>query len=309
MRQTLTMTVLTIVYFVFQCDFTNVHCGDELLHIFSQHIRKTETELREIMRSYMLKRVAWLQHISHVVLQEVGVSVEDYIDMITTSGVPLDFISMVVLCQIYHFHVAIYMSTGVWATCRSKSIKDCLFGVAYNGNFDFTETVKLGKGEDYNRWLDQQHKIRKMSSHDLMDVLPEFKFESKDMTVQEALTYINNAVCKHNENVSMCKPCLLQRVKLEPPFQAVKELMPFMHEKDATKEYADDTKESLESEFSQRLAQSSHDDVQDVIPADGTDTPDDEMDIICTNSTGLQTVSHDLLLSCPLCDFTEKTQK
>ena len=150
-------------------------------------------------------------------------------------------------CCNLHVHQSL-----VWASCRTKSIKDCLFGVAYNGNFDFMETVKQGKGVDY-MWLEQQQKLGKMPSHDATNVLPEAKLESKIMTVQEALTYVNNAVvCKHNENVSMCKDCLLQRVKRETLLAAAKDIMPFKHEQDSTKEYGDEARKAL------KLSSASH---------------------------------------------------
>ena len=71
--------------------------GDELLHIFMHHISKTEDNLREILRSFMLGHITWIHRISKIVLT---VSVEDYIDTITSPGVALDFCcnSCFVLC-------------------------------------------------------------------------------------------------------------------------------------------------------------------------------------------------------------------
>ena len=81
-----------------------------MLHIFTHHIRKTEDQLREILRLYMLANLEWIQRISRVVLHDVNVTVEDYIDTITTAGVHLDFVAVLVFCRIYHMHMAIFNS-------------------------------------------------------------------------------------------------------------------------------------------------------------------------------------------------------
>ena len=119
----------------FQCDFEYVRKGDELLHIFSHHIQKTEDQLWEILRTYMLQQ--WVQHISCIMLKDVKVSLEDYIDTITTPGVPIDFLAIVVLCRAYHFHLAVYTSKGVWATCRQKSINKCCIQHCLQWKFHF----------------------------------------------------------------------------------------------------------------------------------------------------------------------------
>ena len=82
-----------------QCDYPYIRPGDELLHIFTHHIGKTEDELCEILRGKMLQHLNWLEQISEVVLREVNVSLEDYIDTITMPGVPLDFVALLFLWQ------------------------------------------------------------------------------------------------------------------------------------------------------------------------------------------------------------------
>ena len=259
----------------------------------------------------MCRRIGWIDHISRIVLKEVNISVEDYINTITTPGFPLDFIGIIVLCRIYHFHLAVYTSTGVWATCRAKSIKDCIFGVVYNGHFKFTETVKKGMEQNYQRWIDQQQQLGRMPSHDLNEKPSESEVETKFTTVQQALQLVNNLVmCQHGDKVSMCKPCLFKRVKRETPAQ---NQLPFKTETEMTKEYGDQS-ETLASVLGQPLAESSRDDVlssetAEQIPVSASVTETVTSDIICMESIGLKTVSHDLILSCPMCPFTDKTQK
>ena len=130
-----------------------MHPGDELLHIFTHHIKKSEDELQNILGDYMLQRVDWVERLTRVILKDANGSVEDYIDSMQTPGIPLDFCALVILCRIYHIHGAVYTSQGLWATCRKRDIRNCLFGIVSNGNFKFTETVKEGKGEEYKEWL------------------------------------------------------------------------------------------------------------------------------------------------------------
>ena len=66
----------------------------------------------------MLQHLNWLEQISDVVLREVNVSLEDYIDTITMPGVLLDFVALLFLCRIYHIHVTVFTSRGVWSTSR-----------------------------------------------------------------------------------------------------------------------------------------------------------------------------------------------
>ena len=159
---------------------------------------KTEDQLREIMRSKMLQHLDWLQKVSKIVLKDVNVSVEDYIDRITTPGVPLDFVALLALCRFYHFHVAVFTTVGVWSTARVTKDQNCLFGVVYNSNFQFTETVGIGRGDSYRDWLEQRRKDGKLPSHDRSSLALSFKLESPLASLSDALNIVNNnVICKH----------------------------------------------------------------------------------------------------------------
>ena len=79
-----------------------------------------------------MKHLDWLEKLPKVVLAEVNMSIEDYINTMSTLGVPLDFIGIVVLAQIYHMHVAIYTTSGIWSTSSSHPYKDARFGIVFN---------------------------------------------------------------------------------------------------------------------------------------------------------------------------------
>ena len=112
----------------------------------------------------MLGHLPWLHQISEIILTEVNMSIEDYIDTITMPGVPLDFVAIVALCHAYHIHLAIYTLKGLWSTSRQRSIKNCLFGVLFHGSFEFMELITEGSAEDYTRWLEMRHKQGKLPS-------------------------------------------------------------------------------------------------------------------------------------------------
>ena len=81
-----------------KCEYKLVRLGDDLLHVFMHHIGKTKDQLQEILWEKMLQHLNWLEQISAVVLKEVNVSLEDYIDTMSTPGVLLDFVALMFLC-------------------------------------------------------------------------------------------------------------------------------------------------------------------------------------------------------------------
>ena len=137
--------------------------GDELLHIFRHHLRWTEDDLREMLRDYMLTNMDWLLNIGKTMLK--ATSLEDYIDSVTTPGVPIDPVCVLVLEHIFHFSIAIFVSKGVWSTSKEKSLKKCQFGLIFHGGTEFSETVKVGQSERYSKFLDTHEAQGALLSH------------------------------------------------------------------------------------------------------------------------------------------------
>ena len=139
--------------------------GDELIHYFTHHISKTEDELREILHDKMIQHLPWLQQVSKVVLKDVNVLIEDYIDTVTMPRVPLDFMALLALSRFYHMHIAVFTTKGVWSTSHKTKENDSLFSVVYHGNFSFSETVYQGKGDQYCEWIAEHARQGQMPSH------------------------------------------------------------------------------------------------------------------------------------------------
>ena len=127
----------------------------------------------------MLTHTDWLEVVSKTVLQDVSVSMEDYIDTITTPGVPLDFIAITVLCRVYHMHVGIFTSDTIWMTSIDKKFESCLFGLVFHGDFEFSETVAVGKGDNYRTWIEDRASRGKMPSHERSFMPGQIKLEDK----------------------------------------------------------------------------------------------------------------------------------
>ena len=93
------------------------------------------------------------------------VPVENYIDSITTPGVPLDFVRLTVLCCIFHIHVGVFFNNGCWCTSHEKDLSKVRFRIVFHGNLTFTETVRKGWSEKYLFWIQTRQSQGKMPSH------------------------------------------------------------------------------------------------------------------------------------------------
>ena len=97
----------------------------------------------------MLLHIEWITSLTSTVRKYTQVPVEDYIDSITTPGVPLDFVRLTVLCRIFHIHVGVFFNNGCWCTSCEKDLSKARFRIVFHGNLTFTETVCKGWSEKY----------------------------------------------------------------------------------------------------------------------------------------------------------------
>ena len=134
-----------------------------MIHIFTHHVRQTEDDLREMLRDYMLANMEWVMKIGKTVLKTT--TLEDNIDLVTTPGFPIDPVCILVLARMFHFHIAIFVTKGVWSTCREKSLKKCRFGLIFHGGSEYSETVKVGQAERYASFLAAHAKKGILLSH------------------------------------------------------------------------------------------------------------------------------------------------
>ena len=164
-KQRCNVFLLKSTIFSFQCSFEHVRKGDELLHVFTHYLRRTEDYLHEMMQDYMISHIDWTITIAKTVLNRNGISVEDYIDTVTTPGMAIDPVCVLVLARMFHFHAAIFLKKGVWSTCKDKSLKKCRMGLIFHGGSNFSETVKIGESDSYKSFLDNYTKQGVLLSH------------------------------------------------------------------------------------------------------------------------------------------------
>ena len=105
----------------------------------------------------------WVLNIGKNVLKST--SLEDYIDTVTLPGVPIDPVCVLVLAHMFHFHIAIFVSKGVWSTCKDRSLKKCRFRLIFHGGTEFSETMKVGQSEWYSQFLDAHAANGALLSH------------------------------------------------------------------------------------------------------------------------------------------------
>ena len=113
----------------------------------------------------MLLHIEWVTSLTSTVRKYTQVPVEDYIDSITTPGVPLNFVGLTVLCRIFHIHVGVFFNNGCWCTSRQKDLSKARFGIVFHGDLKFTKTVRKGWSEKYLFWIQTRQAQGRMPSH------------------------------------------------------------------------------------------------------------------------------------------------
>ena len=113
----------------------------------------------------MIKHIDWVTDLMSTVWKYSQVTVEDYIDWMTTPGVPMDFVAITVLCRMYHIHVGVFFNNRAWSTCRDKHLKSSCFGIVFHGNLKFSETVCTEWMDKYHEWIVSRGQQGKMPSH------------------------------------------------------------------------------------------------------------------------------------------------
>ena len=113
----------------------------------------------------MLEHIEWITSLTSTVHKYTEVPVEDYIDLITTPGVPLDFVGLTVLCHIFHIHVGVFFNNGCWCTSCKKDLSKARFGIVFHRDLKLTETVHKGWSEKYLFWIQTRQAQGRMPSH------------------------------------------------------------------------------------------------------------------------------------------------
>ena len=133
----------------------------------------------------MLLHIEWVTSLTSTVCKYTQVPVEDYIDSITTPGVPLDFVGLTVLCRIFHIHVGVFFNNGCWCTSCQKDLSKARFRIVFHGDLKCTETVRKGWSEKYLFWIQTRQAQGKMPSHNRTHVPGLLKCELLALPAEE----------------------------------------------------------------------------------------------------------------------------
>ena len=129
------------------------------------HVEHTEDQLREILQDFMLLHIEWVTSLTSTVHKYTQVPVKDYIDSITTPGVPLDFVGLMVFAAFSTYMWVCFFNNGCWCTSHEKDLSKARFGIVFHGDLKFTETVHKGWSEKYLFWIQTRQAQGKMPSH------------------------------------------------------------------------------------------------------------------------------------------------
>ena len=112
-----------------------------------------------------MSRLDWFEKVSSHFLRENSTSVEEYIDSITTPGIPLDLLALYVIARLYRFHFGLVLNHGQWCTSVTKEMHCCTFILLFRGPTEFVETCHTNGAERYLKSLVHSTKQGLMPSH------------------------------------------------------------------------------------------------------------------------------------------------
>ena len=83
----------------------------------------------------MISHMEWTITIAKTVLHKQGISVEDYIDTVTTPDMAIDPVCVLILARMFHFHAAIFLNKGIWSMCKEKITQEMSYGFDISWQF------------------------------------------------------------------------------------------------------------------------------------------------------------------------------
>ena len=101
-----------------------------MLHLFTHYIHKSTRELHEYLKEWIETHHTFVEKVGSCILNWKGLTMDDYILMISQIGQPLDEIGIVLMARLYHIHVTIVQEKCFWTTRRDHNLQKCsiIFG-------------------------------------------------------------------------------------------------------------------------------------------------------------------------------------
>ena len=151
------------------------------MHIVTHFIQKTDDQIREYLRNYILSRLDWFQKVSKHFLDRLSTSIESYIDSISTTAVPFDMLALYVIARMYRFHFGLILNARQWCSNADKYMNKCMFILVFRGPTDLCETCNTGCALKY------EQSLRILTNKGLM---PSHCTENKKVDEEDNLVFV-----------------------------------------------------------------------------------------------------------------------
>ena len=101
------------------------------------------------MKQWISTHMEWVSQISERILTCKNIQLQDYIDLITSPGQPLDEIALLLISRMYHIHLRVFLKDTYWYTRADKDPKKCELMWAFRGSLQFDNTRQKDVGNEY----------------------------------------------------------------------------------------------------------------------------------------------------------------
>ena len=107
---------------------------------------KTPEQMRDYLRRFVSQphHAKWIADVGSVFLAKKGLKVSDYLENITSPGVPLDELALLIFARMYHDQIAIICQDRVVYSSLKATMHDCRFILVYGGGVTFYLAANRG---------------------------------------------------------------------------------------------------------------------------------------------------------------------
>ena len=89
--------------------------------------------------------MAWIKKISKSILERKKIPVTDYLLNLSTSGVKLDEIRILIVSHMYDLKLGILMKDHYWCPLDNSSIEESDIKLTFQGNLLFSDTRQIAE--------------------------------------------------------------------------------------------------------------------------------------------------------------------
>ena len=116
------------------------------MHIIANHYERiTNRVLHKDIKQFLNHRqhFNWVAQVGRKFLNQKSLSVGEFCSNIQTTGVKLNELGILLIAQMYRFHIAVIMRDWTWTTGRNLDLSECKVVLAFLGKSNFMDTYTL----------------------------------------------------------------------------------------------------------------------------------------------------------------------